>query len=157
PPTSTARASSPSQRSRVGRMSSWNVMASLDAEREVSFGAVPVARDDAPEHPIATRWQRRQTDLEERAVRWVDARVTLVDAALVSVLDTHRAEHGLDPPVEPDTDRRRRGLDRVPDPRLRMVGKRMSPREARHEQQRHRCRQSSHAPRYCGWVGPRTP
>src|SRR5262244_3136328 len=72
------------------------VIASTDAEREVALGPVPVARDHAPEDPVAPRRERRHADLQEPAILRPDPAVPAVHALLVAVLDANGAEHGLD-------------------------------------------------------------
>src|SRR5206468_2972341 len=154
----------------------------LDPEREATFRPVAVARDHAPEDLVTARRQRGHAHLEQGAVLGVDARIPVVDPPPVAALDAERAEHGLDRPVEPDADRARR-VHRVPHARLRMVGKRVSPRRGRREQEQGRQQPRAHYPtgegpngplrdlpgartkitgssptgRYRGCVGPRTP
>src|SRR5439155_15982453 len=144
-PTSVASAASPAQRIAVARRN-WTVMVPLlDPEREAPFRPVAVARDHAPEDLVRAWRQRGHAHLEQRAVPGVDARIPVVDPALVAVLDAERAEHGLDRPVEPDADRARR-VHRVPHARLRMVGKRVSPRRGRREQEQGRQQPRAHYP-----------
>src|SRR5206468_9531133 len=127
---------------------------SLDPEGEVALGAVAVARDDAPENAVTAGRQWWKTDHEKSVVFRIDPRVALVDPLLVGVLDTDRAEHGLDLAVEPDPDCWRGSVQRVPDPRLGVVGKGVRAHEARREQERRHRQQPVHQR---GWVGPSTP
>src|SRR5207245_9874874 len=69
---------------------------SLHREGKVTLGAVTVSGDDAPEHAIAASRQRRQANLQERAVGGADPRVPFVHPVLLGAPDATRADHGLD-------------------------------------------------------------
>ena len=113
-----------------------------------------VTRDDAPEHAVPAGREWRQADFEQGRVLWADPRVALVDTLPVGVLDADRAEDWLDLSVEPDPDGWRRGLERMPDPRVGAIEEGVSRRQPRRQQEGCHRQQSPH---YRGCVGPSTP
>src|SRR5574337_1302321 len=86
--------------------------------------------DHVPHNPVLPRGQGRKRRLQHRVVDRVNASVAVVDLLMMSINDPDCTEGRLQDAVKPEPHTGGRHLERPPCPRLRVTGKRMSPRRS---------------------------